>query len=120
MRQSTIARRKVRRTGSLRARTWWLLRKNKCMTLLEIQNIICDGSEKNATANLRRWLIKLVAVGVLDTEQANNGGSRYKLVIDIGPAAPIVRAGGEVFNSNTKTVINPKQGGTTDAVINCI
>ena len=126
-----VERRKIRSTGGLRARAWWVLRKNKSMTVLDIQNTVCDGSEKSAESNLRRWLIKLVAAGILETSRVDdgkptsNGSNLYRVVLDVGPIAPIVRNGGSVFDPNSGTVIVETRliasvqttGGTTDAVI---
>jgi len=121
------------RTGGLRARAWWILRKNRSMTLIELQNSICDGSEKDPIANLRKWLTRLVKAGVLaikrvdDGKLTSNGSYSYTVIKDLGPQAPLVRAKGEVFDPNSGTLIIPPTtdainrvsttGGTTDAVI---
>ncbi len=129
-----VERRKIRSTGGLRARAWWVLRKNKSMTVLDIQNTVCNGSEKSAESNLRRWLIKLVAAGILKTTRVDdgkltsNGSNLYSVVVDVGPVAPIVRTDGTVFDPNSGAVIAAVQttaaikrsattGGTNDAVI---
>ena len=127
--------RKIRRTGGLRAKAWWVLRRNKSMTVLEIQNAICDGTERSAKSNLGRWLVKLVAVGVLETKKVNdgiltsNGSNLYTLVKDLGPIAPIVRGSGDVFDPNTQQIVRPKQDEhydlmvneeSTDVAVNCI
>jgi len=94
-------------TGGLRAKAWWVLRKNRSMTLAELQLTVCDGSEKNAEGNLRRWLNKLIAVGFLirkresDGKLTSNGIYRYTLVKDLGSKAPVVRAK-EVFDPNKR------------------
>jgi len=73
---------------------------------------------KSADSNLRRWLIKLVEVGVLETHKVDdgkltsNGSNMYKLVVDLGPVAPIVRSGGQVFDPNSSAIIKPKNTGT--------
>lgn len=106
-----VAIRKIRSTGGLRARAWWVLRKNRSMTVLDIQNTVCDGSEKSAESNLRRWLIKLVAAGVLkatvvdDGKLTSNGSNLYDVILDVGPVAPIVRNDGSVFDPNSGAVI---------------
>jgi len=117
--KQTLERRKIRSTGGLRARAWWVLRKNKHMTVLDIQNTVCDGAEKSAESNLRRWLIKLVAAGILevsrvdDGKPTSNGLNLYTVVVDVGPVAPIVRNDGSVFDPNSGTLIVPP---TTDAI----
>jgi len=135
MRQATsktkLERRKIRSTGGLRARAWWVLRKNKRMTVLDIQNTVCDGSEKSAESNLRRWLIKLAAAGILevsrvdDGKPTSNGSNLYTVVVDVGPIAPIVRNDGSVLDPNSGILIaasahlatEPTAGGMSDAVI---
>ncbi len=120
------------RTGGLRARAWWVLRKNRSMTLIDLQSSICDGSEKDPIANLRKWLTKLVAAGVVviervdDGKLTSNGSYSYTVIKDLGSKAPIVRAqGGQVFDPNSGTLIVETRliasvqatGGTSDAVI---
>ncbi|MGZ8944340.1 MAG: hypothetical protein ACXW1W_02830 [Methylococcaceae bacterium] len=110
MRQGQIAPRT--RTGGLRARAWWVLRKNRSMTLIELQTTICNGAEKNPVANLRKWLTKLVKAGVLDVARVDdgkptsNGSYSYTVVNNLGPKAPIVRARtGLVFDPNSNAII---------------
>jgi hypothetical protein len=95
-------------TGGLRAKAWWVLRKNRRMTLAELMLTVCDGEEKSAESNLGRWLNKLVCAGLLTRERVadgkltSNGSYRYALVKDWGPKAPVVRAStGEVFDPNS-------------------
>lgn len=95
-------------TGGLRAKAWWVLRKNRSMTLAELMLTVCDGKEKNAESNLRGWLNKLVCAGLLTRERiedgklTSNGSYRYTLVKDVGPKAPVVRTStGEVFDPNS-------------------
>jgi len=103
-----VRRRKIKATRGLRAKAWWVMRKNKAMTLVEIQRSICTGEEKSADSNLRRWLLRLVAVGVLAAEReddgilTSNGSYCYVLVRNLGPLPPIVRADGVVFDPNSK------------------
>jgi hypothetical protein len=102
------------------------------MTLIELQTTLCNGTEKDPIANLRKWLTKLVASGVVvttrvdDGKLTSNGSYNYIVVKDLGPKAPIVRGNGEVFDPNSGTVINPTKakgheplatGVTTHAVI---
>ena len=108
MRQGQLAPRK--RTAGLRAKAWWVLRKNKSITLSELMLTICSGNEKNAETNLRSWLNRLVATGLLsrqrekDGKLTSNGTYRYELVSDIGYLAPVVRKEG-IYNPNARTMI---------------
>ena len=95
-------------TCGLRAKAWWVLRKNRSITLAELQLTVCTGNEKNAEGNLRRWLSKLTEVGFLtrkrepDGKLTSNGSYRYTLVKDMGPKAPVVRmVSSEVFDPNS-------------------
>lgn len=99
-------------TVGLRAKAWWVVRKNKSITLAELMLTLCDGSEKTPVANLRRWLNNLTAVGLLtraredDGKPTSNGSYRYVLARDIGPKAPVVRAKeGVVFDPNSGSVL---------------
>ncbi len=99
-------------TGGLRARAWWVLRKNRSMTLAELMLTVCDGDEKSAESNLGRWLNKLVCAGILTRERVNdgkltsNGSYRYALVKDLGPKAPVVRvSSSDVYNPNNGEII---------------
>lgn len=96
------------KTSGLRAKAWWVLRKNRAMTLDELRLTICTGQEGNAETNLRRWLNQLVDAGLMSRERVadgkltSNGSYRYALLKDIGPKAPVVRASvGEVFDPNS-------------------
>lgn len=117
--------RKKRPTRGLRARAWWVLRKNKTMTLTDIQNSICTGSEKSADSNLRRWLKALVNTGLVtctivdDGILNSNGSNCYKLVKDVGPKPPVVREkGGVVFDPNSNQIIPPLSKGSLNAPSN--
>ncbi|MDI1231367.1 MAG: hypothetical protein PSU93_09480 [Methylobacter sp.] len=87
------------------------------MTLIEMQITLCDGSEKNASGNLRKWLKKLETAGIIEIERVDdgkltsNGSYCYTLANDLGPKAPIVRArNGDVFDPNSNAVIKrPEQ-----------
>lgn len=101
----------------LRARAWWLLRKNRVMTLADILSTVCNGEEKEAEGNVGRWLRALVKTGILRRERVadgkltSNGVYRYTLLTDIGPKAPVVRAKtGVVFNPNNGQTL-PIPGG---------
>jgi hypothetical protein len=105
-----------RRSGGLRARAWWVLRKNRAMTLLEIQATLCDGTEKNSATNLRVYLKKLVEVGILDRTRiddgkpTSNGSHLYTVINNIGPCAPVARSGSAL-------VYDPNSGETLDVCV---
>lgn len=99
------------KTIGLRGRAWWALRKNKKMTLSDIQISICDGNEKNPINNLRKWLNKLVIAGLVERQRiddgkpTSNGSYCYALVNDVGPKAPVVRGKyDEVYDPNNDVV----------------
>lgn len=106
-------------TGGLRAKAWWVLRKNRCMTLAELMLTVCDGSEKEAEGNLRRWLNALVNVGILtrsrvpDGKLTSNGSYQFRVVNDIGPKPPVVQVSSRsVFDPNSCSLVEPvKPGG---------
>lgn len=98
------------RSRGLRARAWWVLRKNKQMTLLDIRQSVCVGDEKNADTNLRLWLNRLIGAGIVtrqrieDGKLTSNGSYLYSLVNDLGPNPPIIRTDGKtVYDPNSKT-----------------
>ena len=107
MRKGQIAPRTV--TRGLRARAWWVLRKNRSMTLAELQLTLCSGKEKNPDNNLRRWLNALVSAGFMtralesDGKLTSNGSYRYTLVNDLGAKPPVVRP-------SAQTVYDPNSG----------
>jgi len=112
MQQGQKATRAKTMTIGLRAKAWWVLRKNRSMTLAEIQSTICTGKEKSADSNLRRYLKKLADVGVIDVEQiddgklTSNGVNRYTVVKNLGPQAPVVRVKtGQVFDPNSGRIV---------------
>jgi hypothetical protein len=119
MQQGQKSRRPKTKTIGLRAKAWWVLRKNRSMTLTEIQSTICTGTEKSADSNLRRYLKKLTDVGVIDVETiaddklTSNGVNRYTVVHNLGPKAPVVRVRtGQVFDPNSgKIVVKAGQHG---------
>jgi hypothetical protein len=101
-------------TGGLRAKAWWILRKNRYTTLAELMLTICDGSEKSAESNLRRWLNNLVNVEIVERKRVpdgkltSNGCYQYTLLKDLGPKAPVFRASlAQVFDPNSGNEIKP-------------
>lgn len=90
----------------LRARAWWVLRKNGAMTLTELLLTLADSRHKCADGNLSRYLGRLTKAGILSRERVpdgkltSNGVYRYRLMKDLGAKAPVVRKQ-EVFDPNS-------------------
>lgn len=93
----------------LRARAWWVFRKNRSMTLAELLMTLADGKQKCPEGNLSHYLRQLVKVGILSRERipdgklTSNGVYRYRLIKDLGAKSPVVRKK-EVFDPNGSTV----------------
>ncbi|MDO9104910.1 MAG: hypothetical protein Q7U57_08100 [Methylovulum sp.] len=93
----------------LRARAWWVLRKNRSMTLTELLLALADSQHKCADGNLGHYLRELAKAGILSRERVpdgkltSNGVYRYRLVKDLGAKAPVVRRR-EVFDPNSSAV----------------
>lgn len=103
-------------TGGLRSRAWWVIRKNKRFVLPDLLSTLADGNQKDPAANLRKYLGRLVRVGILeilpervrDGKETSNGLYGYRLVRDVGPKAPVVRKNEPgVYDPNGKTVFEP-------------
>lgn len=102
---------RVKRTVclGLRARAWWVLRKNRSMTITELLLTLADSRHKCADGNLTRYLRALTKVGILSRERVpdekptSNGVYRYRLIKDLGAKAPVVRKK-EVFDPNSLAV----------------
>lgn len=94
----------------LRARAWWVLRKNRVVTLAELLLSLNDDRYKCADGNLGRYMRGLYRAGILrrelvaDGKPNSNGVYRYQLVKDLGKKAPVLRPG-EVFDPNSNTAI---------------
>lgn len=96
-------------TRGLRQKAWWLLRKNRAMTLAQLLQILNDGSQGNPETNLRGWLNKLHFAGILGRERIklpsdpinSNGVYRYQLLEDLGPLPPVVRKTHDVLDPNS-------------------
>lgn len=93
----------------LRARAWWVLRKNRAMTSTDLLMTLDDGKHKCADGNLTRYLRQLTRAGVLSRERVSdgkltsNGVYCYQVIKDLGAKAPVVRKH-EVFDPNSSTV----------------
>lgn len=88
-----------KRTRGLRAKAWWVMRAQRHWTLESLLSIVADGRERDAASNLRKYLNPLARAGVIardgreaPTSLTSNGAWRYRLVRDLGPHAPVVRA----------------------------
>lgn len=99
----------IKTSWGLRAKAWWVLRKNRSMTLAELLLTLCDGTEGNAETNLGGWLRLLCNAGIVERKRETTGKRpvyRYTLINDLGPKAPVVRVkDGVVFDPNRGEVI---------------
>ncbi|WP_054774303.1 hypothetical protein [Methylogaea oryzae] len=90
----------------LRARAWWVIRKNKVTTMAGLLLTLADGSQKDAKSNLTHYLRALSRSGVLSRERipdgklTSNGVYRYRLEKDFGAKPPVVRQDG-VYDPNS-------------------
>lgn len=100
----------------LRARAWWVIRKERLFTLEKLLFSVADGSERDATANLQKYISALERVGVLvrlarralGTTATNNGHGHvvWRLVRDLGRQAPVWRSVQKVlFDPNSSALI---------------
>lgn len=98
------------KSQGLRARAWWVIRKNKCMTLADLLSSLNDGSHSYADRNLGQYLAFLTKVGVLERERISdgkvnsNGVYLYRLKADLGHKNPIIRKDG-VYDPNSQQVL---------------
>jgi hypothetical protein len=91
----------------LRARAWWVMRKNRRFTLPDLLTTLADGTQKEPAGNLGRYLRHLARAGILEIETervsdgklTSNGLLSYRLIKDVGPKAPVVRQDG-VYDPN--------------------
>lgn len=100
-------------TRGFRSQAWWLMRKNRAMTIADILLTLHDGAQRKPVHNIRRWLNGLVAVGVLTRERiddgklTSNGSYLYQIAVDIGRKPPVLRANGEVYDPNHGNIYQP-------------
>lgn len=98
-------------THGLRQRAWWVMRRRISFTLPELLATLADGTERDATSNLGKYLRALNKAGLLQQEATrqsgatitSNGHIRYRLIINHGRKAPVWRA-------STKSVFDPNTG----------
>jgi hypothetical protein len=108
-----VGKRGAKRTKSkgLRARCWWIIRKNKQTTLADLLMVLNDGSHQHADRNLGQYLTFLTRVGVLSRERINdgkptsNGVYLYRLANDLGCKNPIIRKSG-VYDPNSQVLLS--------------
>ena len=101
-------------TTGLRARAWWVIRKEGYFTLEKLLFSVADGSERDATANLQKYISALERVGVLarlerrepGAAATSNGHVVWRLVRDLGRKAPVWRSVQQVlFDPNSGALI---------------
>ncbi len=101
------------KSTGLRARAWWVIRKNKRTTLKELLLSLNDGQQKDPGNNLSQYLRKLSLCGVLarrrvpDGILTSNGVYEYRLIKDLGSQAPVIKKAG-VYDPNSKTLLTAK------------
>lgn len=97
-------------TGGLRARAWRAIRIRKKFSVAELVRITAEGTENDAEENLRKYVRALRQAGYLapmarkepGMVPQSNGFTRYLLVRDTGPQAPVWRQSrNAVFDPNT-------------------
>ncbi|HGX92272.1 MAG TPA: hypothetical protein ENK35_03045 [Candidatus Tenderia sp.] len=99
-------------TKGLRKRAWWLIRKNKKVTLASLLSTLATGDEKSPESNIRKYLRQLTRAGYL-TElkrrpgqaKTSNGFKTWLLINDPGPLPP-------VWRQKDKTIYDPNSGET--------
>lgn len=100
-------------TQGLRQRAWWVMRRRISFTLPELLSTLADGTERDATSNLGKYLRALAKAGIIRLEPERQAGTaltspgyhRYQLIINKGRKAPVWRASGNtVFDPNSDTV----------------
>jgi hypothetical protein len=100
-------------TTGLRQQAWWVMRKRGSFTVAELLATLADGSEKDATGNLSKYLRALEKAEIIKREASrqpgtaltSNGHLSYRLVVNSGRKAPVWRAKtNTVFDPNTQVV----------------
>jgi hypothetical protein len=104
----------TKRTTGLRARAWWLMRKQQRFTLDDLLLTAAVGTERDAGANLQKYISALERVGVLGRlhrrapgrAPTSNGHVIWRLALDLGPVPPVWRSAQQVlFDPNSGAVI---------------
>ncbi len=99
----------VRRAESLRAKAWRAMRIKVKFSLDELLSLLCDGEEKDAAGNLRRYLRALELTGYLVEMKRTgaDGSRRWWLAKDTGLHAP-------AWNKKAWTLTDPNTGESHD------
>lgn len=101
--------------NTLRVRLWRAARAAGKFTVPDLLMLAAKGSEKSAAGNAQRYLRHLEQAGYLfrlrakapGTALTSNGFTRWQLIRDTGPEAPILRQtaeGWEMYDPNTREV----------------
>jgi hypothetical protein len=94
----------------LRARAWWLMRKQVRFTLDDLLFTVAKNTEGDATSNLQKYVSALERVGVLvrlprraaGNAMTSNGHVIWRLTRDLGHLAPVWRGTQQVlFDPNS-------------------
>ena len=92
----------------LRQRAWWVMRRSKKFTLVQLLSTVTTELDKNPEKNLRAYLNGLVKAGLVRITRKPSGAARrtkhiyeYTLLIDGGRKNPSLRKNGEVYDLNT-------------------
>lgn len=97
----------------LRQQAWWVMRRRTSFTLQDLLATVANGTERDATSNMGRYLRALEKAGIIKREaerhagtaKTSNGHIKYRLITDGGRMAPVWRVQArEVYDPNTKTV----------------
>ena len=103
----------------LRQRAWWVMRRRKKFTLVQLLSTVTTELDKNPEKNLRAYLNGLVKSGLVRITRKPSGAAKrtkhiyeYTLLIDGGRKNPSLRKNGDVFDPNTNktypTIFNAK------------
>lgn len=100
-------------TKGLRKKAWWLIRKNKKVTITSLLSTLATGEEKSPQSNIRRYLRQLTKAGYLaelrrqpGASKTSNGFKSWLLVNDPGPLPP-------VWRQKENSVYDPNSGEVT-------
>ena len=106
------ARPKKRRRRTFRDRLWAAMRLKGKFTVGDLLDVV-RGDGEDGYDNALRYCRALEAAGLLNrlarrapgTAITSNGFIRFALIRDPGPAAPVVRAGGRVWDPNAGAIV---------------
>ena len=98
----------------LRQKAWWVIRSLPRFTLDDLLFQLADGTQRDAPANLQKYISALERVGVLVRLQrrmpgkapTSNGHVIWRLARDLGRTAPVWRAKQQVlFDPNSGALL---------------